>query len=161
MRGQPVKLTIAVANNGADDVSIAGVDIAGLSARVGQLSGDSEDGVVLHLLRDGTIPADAKITGPYWTPRQDAARYEFEPDAPFGRPFRPSPYQVTVRATIGGADVAIPRTCNTATTTSSRGEKRMELSVVPAFSVRLTPDIVVFPASAGAGESHARTVQVS
>ena len=32
MRGQPVKLSIAVANNGADDVSIAGVDIAGLSA---------------------------------------------------------------------------------------------------------------------------------
>ena len=93
----------------------------------------------------GTIPADAKITGPYWTPRQDAARYDFEPDAPFGRPFRPSPYQVTVHATIGGADIAIPRTLQYRYDNVVSGEKRMELSVVPALSVRLTPDIVVFP----------------
>ena len=65
-----------------------------------------------------------------------------------------------MRATIGGADVAIPRTLQYRYDNVVSGEKRMELSVVPAFSVRLTPDIVVFPASAGAGESHARTVQV-
>jgi len=160
MRGQPVKLTIAVANNGADDVSIAGVDIAGLSAASASCQATVKKGSSFTCSATGTIPADAKITGPYWTPRQDAARYEFEPDAPFGRPFRPSPYQVTVRATIGGADVAIPRTWQYRYDNVVSGEKRMELSVVPAFSVRLTPDIVVFPASVGAGESHARTVQV-
>jgi hypothetical protein len=42
------------------------------------------------------------------------------------------------------------------------GEKRMEVSVVPALSVRLSPEIVVFPSATavGTGTARARDVQV-
>ena len=160
MRGQPVKLSLAVSNNGPDDITVAGVDIAGLTGAAATCQATVRKGSFYTCAGTGTIPGDARITGPYWTPRQDAARYDFEPDAPFGRPFRPSPFQLTVRAKIGGAEITIPRTLQYRYDNVVSGEKRMELSVVPAFSVRLTPDIVVFPASAAGGEARARTVQV-
>ncbi len=160
MRGQPIKASVALANNGPDDITIKGVDIAGLSGVAAACQATVRKASSYTCAATGTIPPDARITGPYWTPRQDAARYDFEPDAPFGRPFRPSPYQVSVRATIGGAEVVIPRTLQYRYDNVVSGEKRMELSVVPAFSVRLSPDIVVFPASAAGSESRARTVQV-
>ena len=50
MRGQPIKLSVAVANNGPDDITIAGVDVAGL-ATPRPLPGHGEEGVGLHLRR--------------------------------------------------------------------------------------------------------------
>jgi LmbE family N-acetylglucosaminyl deacetylase len=160
MRGQPIKLSVAVANNGPDDITIAGVDVAGLANAAAACQATVKKASAFTCAASATIPADARITGPYWTPRQDAARYDFEPDAPFGLPFRPSPFRVTMRARIGGADLAITRTLQYRYDNVVSGEKRMELSVVPAFSVRLAPEIVVFPAAAAGGGARARTVQV-
>jgi hypothetical protein len=85
------------------------------------------------------------LSTPYWTLRKDAARYDFEPDVPFGVPFRPSPFHAAFDLTIGGEHVAIDRVVQFRYSDLVAGEKRSELNVSPAFNVRVDPDIALFP----------------
>jgi hypothetical protein len=95
------------------------------------------------------IPAGARLTTPYWHPLPDAARYEFDPDAPFGLPFRPTPFQATIELTIAGAAVTVHQEVEYRYEGNIfSGEKRTELLVVPRFSVSVTPDIAIVPSAA-------------
>jgi LmbE family N-acetylglucosaminyl deacetylase len=160
MRGQPVALSFAVANNGPTEVTIGGIDVAGFEAAVSSCQSAVRAGAAFTCKGTARIPASAAATGPYWTQRKDAARYDFEPDAPFGLPFRPSPFQATFRVSAGGADIRVRRPVQYRYDSVVSGEKRMELSVAPAFSLRLSPDIVVYPAGAGTAPARTRTVEV-
>ena len=76
--------------------------LAGLRRSIGDAAaGVGQDGVRLHLHGHR---CDSRVSrhspGPYWTPRTDAARYDFEPDVPFGLPFRPSPFRATFALSI-------------------------------------------------------------
>jgi LmbE family N-acetylglucosaminyl deacetylase len=154
MRGEPLKLSFAVGNHGPDDVTLSGVDVAGLAEGRASCTGTVKKGGAVTCTGTGTVPASAGITGPYWTPRQDAARYDFEPDVPFGVPFRPSPFRVTFHVKLGSAAVDVERVLQYRYSDIFAGEKRMELSVAPAFSVRLMPSIVVVPrGTAGSGNT--------
>ena len=51
---------------------------------------------------------------------KDAARYDFEPDVPFGVPFRPTPFRATFALSIAGADVRSSARSSTATAICSR-----------------------------------------
>ena len=115
--------------------------------------------------------ADAPPSTPYWTPRKDAARYDFEPGVPFGAPFRPTPFRATLAMSIGGADVSVERAVEYRYSDLFAGEKRMELQVVPAFNVRVSPEIAVVPTPTPARRmspqtlmrsvAHERTVEVT
>jgi hypothetical protein len=97
------------------------------------------------------ISKQARLTGQYWKRLPDAARYEFEPDAPFGLPFRPTPFRAQVDLEIGGAAITVERNVQYRYEGNIfSGEKRMELEVVPRFAVSLTPDVAILPASRGA-----------
>ena len=166
--GQGVKVSTVVGNNGPADVTFKGVSLAGFSTTG---NGSSPTGTLC------TPPAGAVQTGravscdstlrvaqeplstPYWTPRKDAARYDFDRDVPFGLPFRPSPFHATFSLTIGGADVSVDRTIEYRYSDIVAGEKRMELQVVPAFAVQTTPEIAVVPS--GAAETSAKAANVS
>ena len=78
-------------------------------------------------------PGGCESDGSYWTPRHDAARYDFEPDAPFGYPFRPSPFRAKVALSLAGADIQVDRVVQYRYDNVVAGEKRMELAVVPAL----------------------------
>ena len=82
------------------------------------------------------MSATTPLSTPYWTPRTDAARYDFEPDVPFGVPFRPTPFRATFALSIAGADVTVERPVEYRYSDLVAGEKRMELQVVPPFAVR-------------------------
>jgi LmbE family N-acetylglucosaminyl deacetylase len=154
--GQNVKVSTVAGNNGATDVTFKSVSLSGFNT---QGNGSSPTGAVCtpatgaiqtgravscdSTLRVGQVP----VSTPYWTPRRDAARYDFEGDVPFGVPFRPSPFTAQFSLTIGGADVTIDRTIEFRYSDIVAGEKRMELQVVPAFAVRTSPDIAVVPAT--------------
>ena len=156
--GQRVKVSAIAANNGAQDVtlksfSFAGFDLSPVPAgivggQVGQPlnrpipSGGAESSSVELLV------APTSLSSPYWTPRTDAARYDFEPGVPFGLPFRPSPFRVTFAMSIAGADVEVVRTVEFRYSDLFAGEKRMELQVVPPFAVQATPRIAVLPLGA-------------
>jgi hypothetical protein len=96
------------------------------------------------------VPADAVITEPYWHREGEAGRYTFDEDAPFGLPYRPTPFyaQVTMNFGAGTEDVfhGLPVQYRYEGNIFS-GEKRSELLIVPAQSVRVSPDIAIFPAS--------------
>ncbi len=92
------------------------------------------------------IPATAKLTTAYWKRLPDRDYYDFDPAAPFGLPFEPTPYTAKVTLTIGGLDqvVSYPVQFRHEGNVFS-GEKRQELLVVPALAVNLGAQVVAFP----------------
>lgn len=144
--GQRVKVSVVAGNNGPADVSLKQVSIAGAAGPVCVPAAGA-------IPTGGAAPCDLAITvgdvplsTPYWTPRQDSARYDFDPDVPFGVPFRPTPFRAIFALSIGGTDVTIERPVQYRYSDLFAGEKRMELQVVPPFNVRMTPAIAVIPA---------------
>jgi LmbE family N-acetylglucosaminyl deacetylase len=102
-----------------------------------------------------TIPADARITEPYWHRQGEAGRYTFDDDAPFGLPFRPTPFyaQVTFGFPSGTNGAAAEEVIDGLPVQYRyqgdifSGEKRSDLFVVPALSVRVSPEIAIVPAA--------------
>jgi hypothetical protein len=143
--GQRVKVSILAGNNGAADVSLAQVSVAGPSGptfvpAVKPIpSGGAAKGELT--LEVGPLP----LSTPYWTPRTDAARYDFDPDVPFGVPFRPTPFRAVFALSIGGMPLEVERPIEYRYSDLFAGEKRSELQVVPPFDVRITPDIAIVP----------------
>ncbi len=81
----------------------------------------------------------ARTTEPYWHREGEAGRYTFDADAPFGLPYRPTPFYVQVTLTFAGGEEVInglPVQYRYQGDVFS-GEKRSDLLVVPALSVRV------------------------
>jgi LmbE family N-acetylglucosaminyl deacetylase len=98
------------------------------------------------------IPANALVSEPYWHRAGEAGRYTFDADAPFGLPFRPTTFYVQATLLFGSG----PGAEEVLDTVPVRyryegdifsGEKRADLLVVPAFSVRVSPEIAIVPAA--------------
>lgn len=106
-----------------------------------------------------TVPASSKLTSAYWKRLPDRDYYDFDPDAPFGLPFEPTPFVARVTYTIGGLDqqVTYPVHFRHEGNVFS-GEKRHELLVVPALAVRLGAEVIAFP---GGGQTRDLTVTVT
>ncbi len=99
-----------------------------------------------------TIPANATITEPYWHREGEAGRYTFDDGAPFGLPVRPTAFHAQVIMTMAGAPNS--EEVIDGLTIQHRyegdifsGEKRTELLVVPAFSVRVSPEVAIVPSA--------------
>ena len=104
---------------------------------------------VAHCEPTVSVPANARVTEPYWHRKGEEGRYTFDGDAPFGLPMRPTPFYVQVTLTLpGGVEViqGLPVQHRYEGDIFS-GEKRTELLVVPAFSVRVTPQVAIVPES--------------
>ena len=70
---------------------------------------------------------------------------------PFGVPFAPTPFRATFHVKAGSVDVTKELPIQFRYVKDLYyGDKRMELNVVPAFSVRVTPPLAVIPAAAAA-----------
>ena len=102
------------------------------------------------------MPAATPFSTPYWHRLPNAARYEFDPGVPFGVPFRPNPFSARIELAVHGSDVtvALPVQHRYEGNVFS-GEKRMDLLVIPALSVRVTPDITILPVAARAASGPA------
>jgi LmbE family N-acetylglucosaminyl deacetylase len=173
--GQAVGVSLIVANRGAASVGVRNVSFEGFAggeacsltlvpASTGRGGGvgaaaPAVPGVPASTIaRDQVvrceptlqIPPDVRITEPYWHRDGEAGRYTFDEDAPFGLPYRLSPFyaQVTLSFGTGTEEVyhGLPVQYRYSGNVFS-GEKRSELLVVPAQSVRVSPEIVILPAS--------------
>src|SRR4029078_9368058 len=107
-------------------------------------------GQVAHCEPILKVPDNARITEPYWHRKGEEGRYTFDQDAPFGLPMRPTPFYVQAILTspageevISGLPVEHRYEGNIFS-----GEKRTDLLVVPALSVRVTPQVAIVPAAA-------------
>jgi LmbE family N-acetylglucosaminyl deacetylase len=175
--GQPVKVDVIVANRGTGDVAIKQVKFDGfegpttctMTAFTGSqfpfgmgrgrgaptapppppMSTVRRDQVA-HCEPTVTIPTNARVTEPYWHRKGEEGRYTFDTDAPFGLPMRPSPFYVQVTLGMPGGEEVIDGLAVQHRYEGDifSGEKRTELLVVPALSVRVSPGIAMIPAAA-------------
>ena len=154
--GQPVRLSLAAVNRGASEVGVTGVEILGFD-----VPGRCEPAVLkkdaaFSCSAEAHVPKDARLTTPYfhdnyWKHPETHAIQIFDPAVPFGAPFAPTPFRVVFHVRAGSVDV----TRDTAVEfryvkDAFTGDKRMELNVVPAFSVRVTPGLAVIPSGGAA-----------
>jgi hypothetical protein len=154
--GQPVKLSLLAVNRGVSDVAVTGVTVAGLE-RPGECKPAEvkKDGTY-NCDVDARVPKDAKLTTPYfhdnyWKHPENQAINIFDPGVPFGVPFAPSPFRATFHVKAGSAEVTYEMPVQFRYVKDVfYGDKRMELNVVPAFSVRVTPPLAVIPSAAAA-----------
>jgi hypothetical protein len=145
--GESVKTTLIVSNRGEGPVDVRSVEFRGFvsegpSCRTGTVAPSA----VSRCETSTRVPADARLTAPYWKKLAGVERYEFEPDAPFGLPFRPTPFEARIGLAIRGRQltVAVPVVHRYEGNVFS-GEKRMELHVVPSFSVEVSPETAIIP----------------
>jgi hypothetical protein len=153
--GQPVKLSILAQNHGPSDVTVTRVTVAGLDGAACQPATVKKD-AVFACTADAHVPKDARLTSPYfndnyWKHPAGQAISIFAPDVPFGVPFAPTPFRVTFHLQAGDVEVTkeLPVQFRYVKDTYY-GDKRMELNVVPAFSVGISPPLSVIPAPAPA-----------
>ncbi len=104
---------------------------------------------VAHCEPTLTIPMDTRMSEPYWHRKGEEGRYTFDADAPFGLPMRPTPFYVQVTLTLPGGEEVIQGlpVVHRYEGDIFSGEKRSDLLVVPAFSVRVTPEVAIVPES--------------
>jgi len=149
--GQPLKVSVVTINRGATDVDVTGVSVAGLSGASCN-AGPAKAGAVYSCSADVQVPADATLTRPYfhdnyWKHPENPAREDFDPGVPFGVAFAPSPFHVTYRVKAGSVEITRDQPIQFRYVKDIyEGDKRMELNVVPAFSVKMTPGLAVIPA---------------
>jgi LmbE family N-acetylglucosaminyl deacetylase len=153
--GQPVKVTLIAANRGHEAVEASSPTLEGFTSSATPCKAEPvAAGGISQCEAQATIPADSRVTEPYWTRPGEAGRYVFAPDAPFGLPYRPTPFRAHFAFTIAGAPVSVDLpVVNRYEGNIFSGEKRMELLVVPALTVSVTPDIAIVP-TAAAGPMH-------
>jgi hypothetical protein len=153
--GQPIKLSLLAVNRGASDVAVTAVSVSGLDGPAACKPEDVKKDGTYNCSVDAHVPKDARLTTPYfhdnyWKHPENQAINIFDAGVPFGVPFAPSPFRAMFHLKAGGVDVTseIPIQFRYVKDVFY-GDKRMELNVVPAFSVRVTPPLAVIPAVAG------------
>jgi len=153
--GQEVRLSFQAANHGATDISVSRVDIAGFDDPAACKQGDAKKGAAYTCASQAHVPRNAKLTTPYfddnyWKHPENQAIQIFDASVPFGVPFAPTPFRATFHLKAG--DVEVTRELPVEYRYMKDiyfGDKRMELNVVPAFSVQVTPSLAVIPAPSG------------
>jgi hypothetical protein len=151
--GQALRLGISASNRGATEVGVTKVEIAGFDSPGGCEPAVMKKDASFTCSAEAHVPKDAKPTTPYfhdnyWKHPQEHAIQVFDDGVPFGAPFAPTPFRVTFHIKAGSVEVAkeVPVQFRYIKDIYT-GDKRMELNVVPQFSVRVTPGLVVIPAA--------------
>jgi len=165
--GQPVQLTLTAVNHGSSEVSVTGVEIAGFDGPGNCAPGVAKKDATYTCAAAAHVPKSARPTSPYfndnyWKHPENRAIQIFDPSVPFGVPFAPSPFRVTFHVKAGDVEVTRELPVEYRYVKDIYfGDKRMELNVVPAFSVRITPALAVIPAPAGVAKAIDREIHVS
>ena len=77
-------------------IALEGLDGAAPTCQTGPLP----SGAIVRCEVPVSIPANARTTEPYWTREGESGRYVFADDAPFGLPFRPTPFHARFELTL-------------------------------------------------------------
>jgi len=162
MANQPVHVTASVANRGPEDVTVKAVALLGFSGEPACPSAPIKNTPAFVCQADVKIPADAKLTGPYWNRPPEAGRATYEADPPYGYPFRPSPFRARFDFDVKGVFISyeMPVQYRYAGDLAT-GEKRMELHVVPGLSLHVDPGVMIVPLKVPAGVDRRKDVRVT
>jgi hypothetical protein len=165
--GQAVRLSLVAANRGGGEVAVTGVDLAGFDSPGRCEPAAVKTDAAFTCSIEAKVPKDAKPTTPYfhdeyWKHPESQAIQIFDPAVPFGVPFQETPFRATFHIRAGTVEIAREAPVQFRYVKDIyTGDKRMELNVVPAFSVKVTPPLAVIPASGGAAKPVEREIYVS
>ena len=159
--GQALTVSALVANRGSVDVAVRGVRLSGFEGLVEPcLEETLAPAGVYRCSSELQVPNDTAPTGIHWTHVPGLARYAYEPDVPFGVPFRPTPFTATFELEFESIAVSVERPISYRDGDDLfAGEKQTTLNVVPRLSVDVSPGIAIIPRRAGG--SHVVRVTVS
>jgi hypothetical protein len=159
---QPIRVTLNVANRGAEDVTVKSMKLAGFDGEASCPAAPLKNTPAFNCRSDVRIPANAKLTNPYWVRLPDSGRAELEADPPYGLPFRPSPFRARFDFDINGVAVSseMPVQYRYAGDLAT-GEKRMELNVVPGLALHVEPSVMIVPLKVTAGADRRKEVRVT
>jgi LmbE family N-acetylglucosaminyl deacetylase len=146
--GQPLVARLVASRRGATPVQLKSTTLSWVSGSQGTCTAADVSGPNGSTLCETStnVPADARLTAAHFHARTHAARYDFEPDVPFGLPFRPTPFTATFSLNIGGSDITTTLPVQFRSEADIfTGEKRHEIHVVPKFAVDSTPDVAIVP----------------
>ncbi|MEO6235447.1 MAG: PIG-L family deacetylase [Vicinamibacterales bacterium] len=162
MGNQPIHVTTNVANRGPEDITVKTVKLSGFVGDAGCTAGPIKNAQPFVCGSDVKIPANAKLTNPYWVRLPDSGRAELEADAPNGLPFRPSPFRARFEFEVAGVAVSseLPVQYRYAGDLAT-GEKRMELNVVPGLALHVEPSVMIVPLKVAAGVDRRKEVRVT
>lgn len=162
MGNQPIRVTATVANRGPDDVSVKSVKLSGFDGDAACILGPIKNTPNFTCASAVKIPANAKLTNPYWVRLPDSGRAELEADPPHGLPFRPSPFRARFEFDVKGVTVTHEMPVQYRYEGDlATGEKRMELNVVPGLSLRVEPSVMIVPLKVAAGVDRRKEVRVT
>jgi hypothetical protein len=152
--GQPIQLSFSAVNHGPTDITVSDVTILGFDSASSCQSATVRKDAAFSCSSTATVPKTAKLTDPYftdtyWKNPSGPARYTFDPSVPFGVPFAPTPYHAIFKVKAGNVEIARDQRIEYRYVKDLYfGDKRMELNVVPAFSVQVTPNLAIVPVAA-------------
>lgn len=153
--GQPISVSLGAVNRGATDVAIDAA-IVGFDGAAACTPATIKKDAVFSCTSAASVPKNAKVTDPYftdtyWKNPSGPARYAFDPSVPFGVPFAPTPFRAIFKIKAGNVEVTKDQPVEYRYVKDLYfGDKRMELNVVPAFSVSVTPSLAIVPLAIGA-----------
>jgi LmbE family N-acetylglucosaminyl deacetylase len=145
--GQPLPTRLVASRRGVTPVQLKGATLSWMPEPLNCTAAEvpGPDGTTACTTAP-TVPADARLTAAHFHTGRQAARYDFEPDVPFGLPFRPTPFTATFSLNIGGSDITTTLPVQFRSDADIfAGEKREEIHVVPKFAVDVMPDVVIVP----------------
>jgi len=147
--GQTFNLTVSLINGGPLTLPVPKIatDLpAGWTATPQRTTGSLQPGQKLDQVFSVTVAANAEFTQPYWLkqPRQ-GDRFVWPAGSAATMPFDPPLLQTHAEIEYNGTAISIEQPAQFRRTDGMLGEQRSLLKVVPALSVRVSPDIAVIP----------------
>ena len=152
--GQPIQLSFSAVNHGPTDITVSDVTILGFDGASPCQPATVRKDAAFSCSSNATVPKTAKPTDPYftdtyWKNPSGPARYTFDSSVPFGVPFAPTPFHAMFKVKAGNVEITRDQRIEYRYVKDLYfGDKRMELNVVPAFSVQVTPNLAIVPAAA-------------
>jgi hypothetical protein len=163
--GQRIGVSVVVGNRGGGELGVARVTLLGFDGPGTCAPGVATANAPYSCASDVSAPPNARLTDVYWQRPENTGRATFDADAPFGLPFRPSPFRARIEVDLAGTRIVRELPVQYRYEGPGLvGEKRMEVNVVPAFAVSVSPQIVVVPrrpGAAAAGGSAGRELRVT
>jgi LmbE family N-acetylglucosaminyl deacetylase len=152
--GQPFEVTADFYNAGPYRVAVEDVSLATPSGWLSEVTQQGErmlePGVQTSVEFRVTVPEGTAPSQPYFLKRpMNGAQYDWSaaPPAVRGLPFGPPLLEARVRASLLGADIVVRREVSYRYDDQAMGEVRRPIRVVPTVDVKITPVMVVWPAT--------------
>ncbi|HLQ78272.1 MAG TPA: NEW3 domain-containing protein, partial [Terriglobia bacterium] len=161
--GQSFNLTVSVINGGPLTFPAARIaaDLPpGWTATSQRSTGSLQPGQKLDQVFSVTVPANADFTQPYWLrfPRQ-GDRFVWPEGSAANMPFDPPLLQTHAMIDYSGSTIALDQPAQFRRTDGMLGEQRSLVKVVPALSVRVSPDVAIVPLAGNRKKEFTVTVE--